>query len=559
MTSSAPALAQMADDERHCATELVEVLHHCNAVRAAADYRMLQAVSLIHDEREQDHLVRLAAALGEQSTSLATLERLAKRAAAGEDPRAQYGPTGLEMAIAEVGAALTVPPARARELIEAGSVLRHQLPFTGATLVAGRIDLPRFLVVVRRTVLADPAKFAVLDTEIAAAIESREPMSMTRFTTMIDKIIAKIDPAAVRRRREQVDTDRNISVRPDRHTPGQSRIGGVLPAEQAAAIDARLQAMAAAVHPDDPRTAAQRRADALVALADGAARLDCRCEVCTTTAGADDDSAAGEERDGPDASPDTGSDATGTDASDVTASDTNVNGAAEVRDKQGEAVTDAENGAGAETVTSDCAPRPTFHIVVNLSTLLGHDDDPAFLDGHGVIDADTARALLAEAKRCYVTPDTTNLAQTDRYAPSKKLADLIRAGELCCSFPGCNNRAYHADVDHSVPHAEGGATDARNLKPLCRFHHRIKTFATGWRDYQDPLGTVFFQSPTGHTYLGNAFTGRDLFTSLTRSTRPPDDPARQRIDTLRGQRAKSVERADTRAMERWNTQNPPPY
>ncbi|MAU80953.1 MAG: HNH endonuclease, partial [Gordonia sp.] len=403
MTSSAPALAQMADDERHCATELVEVLHHCNAVRAAADYRMLQAVSLIHDEREQDHLVRLAAALGEQSTSLATLERLAKRAAAGEDPRAQYGPTGLEMAIAEVGAALTVPPARARELIEAGSVLRHQLPFTGATLVAGRIDLPRFLVVVRRTVLADPAKFAVLDTEIAAAIESREPMSMTRFTTMIDKIIAKIDPAAVRRRREQVDTDRNISVRPDRHTPGQSRIGGVLPAEQAAAIDARLQAMAASVHPDDPRTAAQRRADALVALADGAARLDCRCEVCTTTAGADDDSAAGEERDGPDASPDTGSDATGTDASDVTASDTNVNGAAEVRDKQGEAVTDAENGAGAETVTSDCAPRPTFHIVVNLSTLLGHDDDPAFLDGHGVIDADTARALLAEAKRCYVT------------------------------------------------------------------------------------------------------------------------------------------------------------
>ncbi|MDY6810760.1 MAG: HNH endonuclease signature motif containing protein, partial [Actinomycetota bacterium] len=152
-----------------------------------------------------------------------------------------------------------------------------------------------------------------------------------------------------------------------------------------------------------------------------------------------------------------------------------------------------------------------------------------------------------------------NRAQTDRYTPSKKLADLIRAGELCCSFPGCNNRAYHADVDHSVPHGEGGATDARNLKPLCRFHHRIKTFATGWRDYQDPLGTVFFQSPTGHTYLGNAFTGHDLFGSLTRSTRPPDDPARQRIDTIRDRRSRSVKRADTRAMERWNKQNPPPF
>ncbi|MGK2378931.1 DUF222 domain-containing protein, partial [Gordonia tangerina] len=456
MNSSAPALAQMADDEQHCATELVEVLHHCNAVRAAADYRMLQAVSLIHEEREQDHLVRLAASLGEQSTSLATLERLARRAAAGEDPRAQYGPTGLEMAIAEVGAALTVPPARARELIEAGSVLRHQLPFTGATLVAGRIDLPRFLVVVRRTVLVDPAKFTVLDTEIAAAIESREPMSITRFTTMIDKIITKIDPTAVRRRREQVDTDRNISVRPDRHTPGQSRIGGVLPAEQAAAIDARLQAMAAAVHPDDPRTAAQRRADALVALADGADRLDCRCEVCTTDANADD-SAAGEGLGASDETPD--SDAIAVE-DEATAPDPAAAGEPEVRDGQGDT-----SGApvDADAATTDCAPRPTFHIVVNLSTLLGHDDDPAFLDGHGVIDADTARALLAEAKRCYVTPDTTNLAQVDRYAPSKKLADLIRAGELCCSFPGCNNRAYHADVDHSVPHAEGGATDARNL------------------------------------------------------------------------------------------------
>ncbi|MDY6808121.1 MAG: DUF222 domain-containing protein [Actinomycetota bacterium] len=521
MKSSAPALAQMADDEQHSATELVEVLHHTNAVRASADYRMLQAAGLIHEEREQDHLVRLAAALGESETSLANLERLALRAAAGEDPRAQYGPTGLEMAIAEVGAALTVPPGRAREFIEAGSVLRHQLPFTGATLGAGRIDLARFLVVVRRTALVDSAKFDVLDKEIAAAIESREPMSMTRFTTMIDKLIADVDPAAVRRRRERVDADRDISVRPDRHTPGQSRIGGVLPAEQAAAIDARLSAMAAGVHPDDPRTAAQRRADALVALAAGADRLVCGCEVCTTD-------------------------------------DAEVSGEAENSGEQDDAPA-ASVDADADADTSDCAPRPTFHIVVNLSTLLGHDDDPAFLDGQGVIDADTARALLAEAKRCYVTPDTTNLAQADRYAPSKKLADLIRAGELCCSFPGCNNRAYHADVDHSVPHGEGGATDARNLKPLCRFHHRIKTFATGWRDYQDPMGTVFFQSPTGHTYLGNAFTGRDLFGSLTRSTRPPDDPARQRIDTIRDRRATSIKRADKRATDRWTKENPPPF
>ncbi|MEE4025575.1 DUF222 domain-containing protein [Gordonia sp. PKS22-38] len=481
-------------------------------MRAASDYRMLQAASLIHEEREQDHLVRLAAALGEESTSLADLERLATRAAAGEDPRAQYGPNGLEQAVAEVGAALTVPPARAREFIEAGSVLRHQLPFTGATLGAGRIDLPRFLAIVRRTSLCTPENLDLLDKLIAEAIETREPMSMTRFLAMIDKLIAKIDPAATRRRREVVDKDRNISVRPDRHTPGQARIGGALPAEQAAAVDARLNAMAASVHNADPRTAAQRRADALVALANGSTALTCRCEACS-----DDDEA----------------------------------------DAEGAEPVPAEPES---TTTSDqVAPRPTFHIVVNLSTLLGHDDDPAFLDGQGVIDADTARALVSEAQRCYVNPDSANTAQVDRYAPSKKVADLIRSGESCCSFPGCNNRAFHADVDHSVPHADGGPTDPRNLKPLCRFYHRIKTFAAGWRDYQDPLGEVFFQSPTGHTYLGNAFTGRDLFGSLTRATRPPDDPARQRIDTIRTQRGAAVKRADKRAMDRWNEQNPPPF
>ncbi len=73
------------------------------------------------------------------------------------------------------------------------------------------------------------------------------------------------------------------------------------------------------------------------------------------------------------------------------------------------------------------------------------------------------------------------------------------------------------------------------------------------------MGTVFFQSPTGHTYLGNAFTGRDLFTSLTTTTHPPDHPARQRIDTLRAARTAAARRADKRAADRWNKDNPPPF
>ncbi len=44
-----------------------------------------------------------------------------------------------------------------------------------------------------------------------------------------------------------------------------------------------------------------------------------------------------------------------------------------------------------------------------------------------------------------------------------------------CVFPHCTRPAESCDLDHIEPHAEGGATCACNLAPLCRGHHRLKT------------------------------------------------------------------------------------
>ncbi|GAB89866.1 hypothetical protein [Gordonia rhizosphera] len=87
----------------------------------------------------------------------------------------------------------------------------------------------------------------------------------------------------------------------------------------------------------------------------------------------------------------------------------------------------------------------------------------------------------------------------------------------------------------------------------------MKTFGTGWRDYQDELGTVFFQSPTGHMYLGNAYTGHDLFTGLRPPPADPDSLSRARIDDIRACHAGTIKRAARRAEERWNVENPPPF
>ncbi|WP_439032424.1 DUF222 domain-containing protein [Gordonia terrae] len=502
-----------ADDELS-ASELIEVLNHCAGLAASAAHRMMVVASLIHDEREMDYAQRRAEVHSGELDSIEAFENLSARVAAGENPYEQFGPDGLEQAIAEVGATLTVTPAEAKELIEAGDALRYRLSFTGHALACGRIDKRRFLIALKRTdLITDADEMQTVDAHLAETIFARAPMSTARFTALVDAIVAKWAPDAIRRRKERVAGDRKVTVTPDRFTPGQSRISGTLPVADAAEFDTRLSSMAAAVHADDPRNFPQRRADALKALARGEAALACRCDDCTAAA-----TESGSEQDL-------------------------------------EALT-----ADASTSPSH-APRATFHIVVNLSTLIGLDDDPAFLDRHGIIDAATARTLLNEARRTYVEPAPAEPdadRSTTRYAPSKKLQALVRAGELCCTFPGCNAPVWQIDLDHTDPfdHADprrGGPTDARNLKPLCRFHHRIKTF-TSWQDYQDEFLTAWFTTPTGHMFVGNAYNGRDLFNRLNPS-RPPDHPAGDKLKELRDRAFRRIRCAE----KRWDDANPPPF
>ncbi|MGW8812665.1 DUF222 domain-containing protein [Gordonia terrae] len=542
-------------DQELSAAELVEVLNHCAGLAAASAHRMMVVASLIHDEREMDYAQRRAEVHSGELDSIDAFDNLSARVAAGEDPYEQFGPNGLEQAVAEVGATLTVTPAEAKDLIEAGDALRYRLAFTGHALACGRIDKRRFLIALKRTdLITDDEEMQTVDAHLAEAIFARAPMSTARFTAMVDSIVAKWAPDAIRRRKERVKGDRKVTVTPDRFTPGQSRITGTLPDADAAEFNARLSSMANAVHAGDPRTLPMRRADALKALARGEAALTCQCDDCAPPATE------------PDAAPDL-------DAMDLAAAEPPAPAAEMVNehtvDDASAADTDVD-APSAPPASPPPAPRATFHIVVNLSTLIGLDDDPAFLDRHGIIDSDTARTLLAEARRTYIqpTPAEPETApapvapeadrSSTRYTPSKKLQALVRAGELCCTFPGCNAPVWQIDLDHTDPfdHTDprrGGPTDARNLKPLCRFHHRIKTF-TSWQDHQDEFLTAWFTTPTGHMFVGNAFSGRDLFNKLA-PRRPPDHPARARLNELRNSDFRRQQRAD----QRWNDANPPPF
>lgn len=169
----------------------------------------------------------------------------------------------------------------------------------------------------------------------------------------------------------------------------------------------------------------------------------------------------------------------------------------------------------------------------------------------GLIPPELVAELAASAKLVpLIHPG--DAAPEAGYVPSKALADFVRCRDLTCRWPGCDHPAWGCDLDHTIPHAQGGPTHASNLKCYCRTHHLVKTF-WGWQDKQLPDGTLILTSPAGHTYVttpGSAL----LFPSLCLSTggfpAPEADPP---TDDYCGQRtAMMPKRRRTRAQDRAN-------
>jgi hypothetical protein len=181
----------------------------------------------------------------------------------------------MEAVAAEVGAALRIGQRLALSRVEDARALRERLPQVGEVFKAGDIDYRAFQTIVSRTeLITDEQVLAAVDVEVALNVARWPSLSRGQLSGQVDRIVARIDADAVRRRRErQAGRQVWIGVAHD----GVAEIGGSLLAPDARALDARLDALAATVCEHDPRSREERRADALGALAGGADRLGCRC------------------------------------------------------------------------------------------------------------------------------------------------------------------------------------------------------------------------------------------------------------------------------------------
>ncbi len=329
-------------------------------------------------------------------------------------------------------------------------VLQERCPQLWDNFVDGQISERHAVEAARlaTSLPSDDTTWQAFDDGIA---ETATTLTPPKFAVAARALRERVHAEAIDDRHRRAARDRGVWVTPE--LDGMATLSALLPAERARGIMARLDRAARHLRaaPDEDRTLAQLRADVLADL------------VTTPT---------------PEAPP--------------RREPTGAPG------HQGEA---APHPAPARAHPST----PTVVVTIPALTLLGADDRPATLEGYGPIDLDTARSLAGEASswvRLLTHPVSGAPLVLDRqtYRVPAALRRWLGVTSPTCVFPGCNRTARDCDLDHLTAWADGGSTDADNLAPECRHHHRLR-HETRWTPRHDPVtGNMRWTSPLGSTY-----------------------------------------------------------
>lgn len=192
------------------------------------------------------------------------------------DPAKQYDfVDGVHKTCAEVSALLDVSAMAASYMVHYAQVLGERLPKVAAVLASGHTNWPTVQLIINRTDLViDSDLVARLDETLAIRLLRWGSWSRRRILTAVDALVIAIDPDAAKQRRERDALDRYVEI--GAQPNGMAALRGNVCAAEAIVFDRKLSELAAGVCADDPRTLAQRRADALAALSTGRG-LACRC------------------------------------------------------------------------------------------------------------------------------------------------------------------------------------------------------------------------------------------------------------------------------------------
>ncbi|MGV9711359.1 DUF222 domain-containing protein [Gordonia sp. NPDC003424] len=454
---------------------------------------------------------------------------------------------GFADAATRIAQVRTLTRHQAEVLLNEAIALRDRLPKVLECLGDGVIAPWQAKKIITGTDLIDGQDYASLvDEEIAERLRAGS-YSAQRLRDMVDRIVFRHDPDAVRERRKDALDKRGVWV--ENRGDGTAELTAVMSAENARIAFANIEVVAERVCEHDGRTKNQRLSDAEFGLLSGT-DFTCECgrDDCPVT----------------------------TPTLDLTpGTDTDTD-------------TDEPTPAASTTLVP-VAPRFVIHVVCDEATLDGRADNPGFMDGHGVIDDEHVRELASrpDARISHLIPPGTPMdpdgsfilpgsIPSDPYRPTTALDEFVRIRHAYCTEPGCGTSAWQADADHVAEYdhddpSAGGQTTSDNINPKCRPWHLLKTFGE-WLDdmRRDDAGRLRTETitPEGLVIPGEAETLEDLLPGLRRirftarpQAPPTDSPAPMQRPTRTRTRTANKHarrRAERNRNHKRHTEGPPP-
>jgi Domain of unknown function (DUF222)/HNH endonuclease len=465
-----------------------------------------------------------------QARELAAVAELARRRPAeGTGPAA--APGGFPAAVSEftadeVAMALTLTGRAAGTELDLALDLAVR-PATAAALEAGQIDLPRARILLGLLGPLAPSHAAEVEAQV---LPRAAEMTTGQLRAALQRAVLAADPDAARRRREEAEREARVEHWADPEGTA-SLAGRGLPPAAALTASSRLTQIAARWKKHGAQGGMDLlRAHAYLALLNGQP-VDVPPPGLLPAAAGPGGSGADRTRAGTAAAARAGRPAD-----------------APTPGHDGDPAADGPQALPTEPRgPGPGGPPPTaglINLTVPLTTLLGLAHAPGEAAGHGPLDATAARLLARTlaghpATRWQITvtsPDGHALAHgTARgpatltrdgsgrgwtvavtaepittetcghrnaepgYRPSPALQRLIRARTVTCAGPGCRRPAARCDLDHTIPHDDGGITCECNLGTACRHCHRRKQ-TPGWTLRQPTPGVMTWTTPAGRRY-----------------------------------------------------------
>lgn len=365
----------------------------------------------------------------------------------GRERAKRFGGAGTpevtEFAAAAFGARIGRSPYAARQLIADALDLQHRHPRLWERVQAGEVRASYARHVTRATRNLTPEQAGYVDAGVAESADGR--ITWSRFEALVEAKVAQADPAAAREREE-----RHAKARFARKLAGEGHgMGSFLVRADIATIntlEAAVTAYAARLVTAFPdATDDERRVLAVLLLVTGRPIPD--------TATTDEDSPEPAEPAEPVEVPD----------------------------------------------VRDLLPA----VVLYLHLYAGPDREQiARVEGHGPVTEAWVRDVLGPNARFKIQPvlDLAGQAPVDSYEIPDRHRQAVRLMTPADVFPYASCTSDTMQVDHTVPHDQGGISGIGNYGPLTIGHHRVKTH--GHFECRQPFpGIYVWRDPHGAYYL----------------------------------------------------------